>query len=318
MKVNIIPKKLDGIIKAPADKSEIIRYIIISALKEQECSIRNINLCDDVLACMDCVENMKGIMNAGESATVLRLLLPAVVKKFGKADFICTGKLLERPMKPYEDIFDVWEVKGNRLHVEGKLGKGPYKLPGNISSQFFSGLLIAGCELIGEPESSRYYKLTKEILSRHNYINIICDEDKTLKAFWEIGKLEIGDASEEPDLVPCWALQAALSPGRTIIDKASRLRFKESDRLKSISAVLNKLGAKVTENENGLEIFGVERLSGGCQIDPFSDHRIAMMAAVAAQWCERPVTILNAECVSKSYPAFYDDYERLGGILNVV
>ena len=318
MKVNIIPTKLNGKIKAPADKSEIIRYIIISALREQECSIRNINLCDDVLACMDCVGNMQGVMNAGESATVLRLLLPSVVKKYGKADFECAESLLARPMKPYEELFDIWEVNGNQLHVEGKLEKGPYTLPPDVSSQFFSGLLIAGCELTGQPESSRYFDLTKEILSKHNFINIICNEDRTLRAFWEIGNLEIGDASEEPDLVPCWALQASLTPGRTLIENAGRLRFKESDRLHSITEVLNRLGADVKELENGLEITGVEKLRGGCEIDPFNDHRIAMMAAVAAQWCTQSVSILNAECVSKSYPNFYDDYERLGGKIDAV
>ena len=48
-------------------------------------------------------------------------------------------------------------------------------------------------------------------------------------------------------------------------------------------------------------------------MDSFNDHRIAMMAAVAATRCEKPVTILGAECVAKSYPDFWEEYERLGG-----
>ena len=48
-------------------------------------------------------------------------------------------------------------------------------------------------------------------------------------------------------------------------------------------------------------------------MDACNDHRIAMMAAVAAVACEQPVTILGAECVKKSYPGFWQDYEMLGG-----
>jgi len=58
----------------------------------------------------------------------------------------------------------------------------------------------------------------------------------------------------------------------------------------------------------------VKTLAGG-RVDSFNDHRIAMMAAVAATRAAAPVTILGAQCVEKSYPDFWDDYESLGGIL---
>ena len=48
-------------------------------------------------------------------------------------------------------------------------------------------------------------------------------------------------------------------------------------------------------------------------MDCRNDHRIAMMAAVAATRCEQPVTLVGAECVNKSYPTFWEDYEKLGG-----
>ena len=50
-------------------------------------------------------------------------------------------------------------------------------------------------------------------------------------------------------------------------------------------------------------------------VDSHNDHRIAMMAAVAALACEAPVTVTGAECVAKSYPNFWEDYEKLGGEL---
>ena len=62
-------------------------------------------------------------------------------------------------------------------------------------------------------------------------------------------------------------------------------------------------------------ICGVETLCGGVSVDACNDHRIAMMAAVAATRCKEPVTIEGAECVRKSYPDFWEDYEMLGGAI---
>ena len=118
-----------------------------------------------------------------------------------------------------------------------------------------------------------------------------------------------------PDLVPPLAAYAALrGTGRmTRIVNAGRLRIKESDRLAAVTEVLNALGAQVEELPEGLVIRGADTLAGGAAVDAHNDHRIAMMAAAAAVRCARPVTILGAECVRKSYPNFWDDYARLGG-----
>ena len=120
------------------------------------------------------------------------------------------------------------------------------------------------------------------------------------------------DASQCPDLVPVLAVLAALSTGTTQIIKAERLRIKESDRLKAISTELNKLGAKVTETNDGLVIEGVEELTGGT-VDSWNDHRIAMAMAVASLKCTGPVTITGSEAVNKSYPHFWTDFTKLGG-----
>ena len=109
------------------------------------------------------------------------------------------------------------------------------------------------------------------------------------------------------------AATAAVRQGTTQIVNAARLRIKESDRLAAVAQVLNAMGAQVTELPDGLVIVGQEALAGGVAIDSYNDHRIAMMAAVAATRCEKPVTVLGAECVNKSYPAFWQDYRLLGG-----
>ncbi len=129
------------------------------------------------------------------------------------------------------------------------------------------------------------------------------------------GRVEL-DVSGCPDLAPPLAARAALRPGQeTRITGAARLRIKESDRLASVTAVLNAMGADVRERPDSLTIFGKEILAGGVTVDSWNDHRIAMMAAIAATKCEKPVTITGADSVKKSYPDFWADYRRLGGDL---
>ena len=119
-------------------------------------------------------------------------------------------------------------------------------------------------------------------------------------------------------LVPPLALAAALRSGRCDITHAARLRYKECDRLDAVSCVLNALGADIVQLEDGLIIRGVPKLRGGAAVDCRNDHRIAMMAAVAAAVCSDPVIILGAECVGKSYPDFWKVFRELGGAASAV
>ena len=117
------------------------------------------------------------------------------------------------------------------------------------------------------------------------------------------------DASDIPDLVPPIALLAACAEGTTRIYGAKRLKIKESDRLQSVSAAINALGGKITVTDDGLIIEGT-RLKGGT-VDSQNDHRIAMLAAIASSVCEAPVTLHGSEAVAKSYPRFWEDFEKM-------
>ena len=99
---------------------------------------------------------------------------------------------------------------------------------------------------------------------------------------------------------------------RSRIFGCARLRLKESDRLATTASELNRLGADVAVERDSLVIDGRERLAGGT-VYAHNDHRIAMMAAVAAVRCEGPVQIVGAEAVDKSYPGFFQHYRELGG-----
>lgn len=122
------------------------------------------------------------------------------------------------------------------------------------------------------------------------------------------------DAQDIPDLVPILSVVAAAQNKTTVIYNAQRLRLKESDRIESTAALLKAIGATVTQTEDGLKIRGApEKLRSG-KVDSQNDHRIAMAAAIASVVCGS-VEIEGAEAVNKSYPAFFEDFRKLGGVV---
>lgn len=120
------------------------------------------------------------------------------------------------------------------------------------------------------------------------------------------------DFSQSPDLGPALTVLASLSSGKSEFINASRLRIKECDRITCMKEELEKLGAKIEEHEDGMTIYGVDSLNGGV-IDSHNDHRVAMAMAMASLKCNGDIKILNAGCVSKSYPNFWEVFEKLGG-----
>ena len=118
------------------------------------------------------------------------------------------------------------------------------------------------------------------------------------------------DAADIPDLVPILAITAGARHG-AVFQNIERLRLKESDRVATVINMLKELGISAQATEHTLTVEHGHYRS--CTIDAASDHRIAMAAAIAATVAQGPVTILGAECVAKSYPAFWDEFRRLGG-----
>ena len=124
------------------------------------------------------------------------------------------------------------------------------------------------------------------------------------------------DMAQIPDLAPPIAAVAALAEGQTEIIGAGRLRLKESDRLAALASAIHALGGKVREREDGLVIQGAPALKSG-RVSGCNDHRIVMAMAMAALRAEGPVEITDPYSVRKSYPSFFDEYNRLGGNAHV-
>lgn len=120
------------------------------------------------------------------------------------------------------------------------------------------------------------------------------------------------DASDIPDLVPILSVVASFSDGKTVINNVERLRLKESDRIKTTVEMITNLGGRAEVKDNSIIIYH-SPLKGGT-VNSYNDHRIVMSSAVAGIFAESQVTILNSEAVNKSYPKFFKDFEKLGGI----
>ena len=405
MNMTITPAVLKGTVTPPPSKSQAHRLIIAAALSDGFCKLSNVDLSEDIQATLRCMRTLDAdasadgtiirgadlvngheepapeVMDCGESGSTLRFLIPVALALKGGGKFTGHGRLMERPQEPYFALFRekgiFYEQKDGVLTVEGKLTAGVYTLPGNVSSQFITGLLYAlpllegdsRIELTTDLESRGYVDMTLDALKRfgvtaeydgkrtfhvpgnqyYQHQNLAIEADWSNAAFWygakflgcpvEIGGLDQAsvqgdraiagfyeqmggagrlelDVSQCPDLVPPLAAMAALRAGETTaIVNAGRLRIKESDRLATVAEVLNALGAQGGEHVDHLVVRGREKLAGGVTVSGHNDHRIAMMAAIAAIRCEKPVTIIGAECVKKSYPRFWEDYEALGGLV---
>lgn len=126
------------------------------------------------------------------------------------------------------------------------------------------------------------------------------------------GKLkgQVIDVNNFIDAVPILAVLACYAEGETQLINASIARSKESNRLSCMTMELRKMGAAIEETEDGLKV-RQSPLKGAC-VNSHGDHRIAMSLVVAGLGAEGETEIQGIECISKSYPSFFDDLRRLG------
>ena len=120
------------------------------------------------------------------------------------------------------------------------------------------------------------------------------------------------DAENCPDLVPVSAAIAAFADGKTVIKNIQRLKIKESDRIATTIATLSAFGIRAESDGKDLVVYGGKPV--GCKVNSFNDHRIAMSAAVLGAGAVGDTFITDAQAVNKSYPTFFEDFCKVGGI----
>ena len=135
---------------------------------------------------------------------------------------------------------------------------------------------------------------------------------------WNSKDTLVLDGSETPDIIPILSLKAAVSGKKIEIVNVERLRIKESDRLKATVEELSKLNFDLIEKKDSILINSREALKVNknekiVSLSAHSDHRIAMMIAIAATCYDGEILLDNLDCVKKSYPNFWEVFLSLGG-----
>lgn len=243
-----------------------------------------------------------------ETSQLISGMLLALPLLPGDSDVLVTGRAVSRP---YVQM---------TLAVIARHGVTVEKIPGGWHLP--GGQIYRPAPLLDEPDwsAAAYWLVLRALLPRQRREALriplapppYLQGDAAILRYLDKLPEQI-DISDTPDLLPPLALYAALRPGRdTHFVRAAFLRQKESDRLASVSAVLNTLGASVEEQPDGLLIHGVSALHGG-DVSACDDHRIALLAGCAAMVADGPVTLSGAETVAKSYPAFWRELAALGG-----
>ncbi|MBO7720785.1 MAG: hypothetical protein J6T01_00090 [Kiritimatiellae bacterium] len=326
----IPPGRRRGAVTVPSSKSIAHRELIAAALSGVEPPVVRGESKDTAAtrACLKAMMSGESVWPCGESGTTLRLLEPVAGVMGWKGEFKCEGRLAERPRMKFER-------------------RSRYTVPGDVSSQFVSGLLMAlplapwdsEIEVEGRLQSASYVLLTEDVL-RAAGVEFQREGDRwrikggqryriaggrTVEGDWsqaaffiamgvevrglndvsrqgdravvdmlraiDAGGAEV-DVSQTPDLYPALAAYAAARGRDVVFSGTERLRLKESDRIASTAAM-------------------VDAVKRGEPVDACGDHRIPMSAAVMACYADRPVTVTGAECVAKSYPGFWRDFDGL-------
>ena len=284
MNVTIQPGPRQGRVRIPASKSQAHRLLLCAALGEGETELLCGGLSADIRATMDCLRalgagiwqegerlRVKPIRTAprscalpcGESGSTLRFLLPQAGALGTEAVFHRKGRLPQRPLRPLDEELRSHGMKlreeGEALYASGMLTAGDYTLPGNVSSQFISGLLMALPQLpgdsrltvTGELESAGYVAMTEDTLAESGI---------RWQRTGQVWSIPGGQRFHPPRLCQVegdWSnaaffLCAGALSRRGVTVEGLSLRSSQGDQ--AVLRLLRRFGAEVTEREGAVTV----------------------------------------------------------------
>lgn len=198
------------------------------------------------------------------------------------------------------------------------------KIYGDISSACFiivGALITKDSHVIIEdvgvnPTRTGFLDVLIKMGANINFLNVkyvngekVCDievKSSRLKAFDISGEI----IPRMIDEIPLFSLVASLADGTSTVKNAQELKFKESNRIKTISTELNKIGANILETDDGMVIEGNKTFFAN-ECESYDDHRIAMCIAIASLVCDEPIILNNYECINISFPTFFNILKNL-------
>ncbi|MCF7831186.1 3-phosphoshikimate 1-carboxyvinyltransferase [Candidatus Gracilibacteria bacterium] len=211
-----------------------------------------------------------------------------------------------------------------------------YKLPGNKPPQPFDTTISYEWSAVGYPLLSAIITPNSEVKVRgmdltdpygdKEVINILkkmgadleITEDSITARSSQLRGIEV-DMNKLPDQLPTIAVAACFAQGETVIKNTQTARWKECDRIAAVCKELKKMGAKLTEKEDGLVIHqdGSWKLQG-VEVDGYYDHRMVMAFSVAGLATEGETVISDAQMVEKSFGSYIPEMTKAGAKLTVI
>lgn len=259
------------------------------------------------------------------SAQVKSALIFAALQAEGKSTIIEKEKTRDHTEDMIRQFGGEIQVDGKTIHIQGgQEFKGQTVIvPGDISSAAF--WLVAGLIL---PDSVIKIENVGINQTRTGILDVIQEmggdltvddrDEKAVSASLTVKTSSLKGIRIDGELIPrlidelpIIALLATQANGQTVIADAEELRVKETDRIQVVADSLNAMGATVVPTEDGMIITGPTPLHGA-DLETFGDHRIGMMAAIAALLVSDGNVVLDrAEAINTSYPSFFEDLETL-------
>ena len=282
MDITVHPSKLNGTVKAIGSKSDIHRIIICAMMAEGETVVRGIVKSKDVLATIACIRALGALvtlndneciikpgkyaelpkLDCGESGSTLRFLLPVTSALCGGGYFTGSGRLPQRPIGELVNAMTMGGVNFSSDHlpltITGKLKTGVYEIPGNISSQYISGLLMALSITPGESvikltsklESSAYVDMTIDTLRRFGAEIEVYDNSYMIHGRKRLVSPKVIDADGDWSNSAFFLVSGAINGSVTV----ERLRFDSVQGDKKQADIIKEFGASVNWNGNALTV----------------------------------------------------------------
>lgn len=255
---------------------------------------------EDTLRCQGRLSAGEYSIDGGVSSQFITGLLFASALMHGDSRIRITGKLESKPyIVMTQRAMELFGVETDGFRVKG--GQS-FRSPGELTVEgdWSNGAFFLTAESLGNPVRT---------------VNLSPDSpqgDRAAAALLPLLEQTAPtiSAADTPDLVPILAVAASTNHGAVFTD-IRRLRMKETDRVATVLAMINGLGGSAEATQDTLTVHAAPLIGG--TVDATGDHRIAMSAAIAATVCAKPVTIIGADSVNKSYPKFWEEYRRLGG-----
>lgn len=321
----VMPGALSGCFRAPASKSHAHRLLICAALGRTPVSIFCDTFSDDILATIKCLNAMGAeITHEGslisvtpvfaaapaqqpcrlfcrESGSTLRFLLPVLGALGLSGVFEMEGRLPERPLHPFDTVLSSHGMcirqEGAKLFVSGQLTAGVYSLPGNISSQYLSGLLFALPLLDGDSElqitsalqSENYLLMTEQAIASSG-VRFSKEAHHFDIPGSQAYRLPDGLASEADWSGAAFFLCAGALSERGVFAEGLNAESMQSDR--AVLSILRRFGADVQEASGGVLV--KKSALRGISIDAGAIPDLIPAVAAVAAYADGTTRITNA------------------------